>query len=184
MKAHRALAPRTGSPSMTRLQIAVIEIVPQGISIALAMRELIRQAYLYPAAILMRPLVERTGMVFYLCENKEMVEQWHSGWSRKFQPKFEELLNLVMDFDSADECESVQKMLHTLVHSDPASAIWNATTRSDGSQGSAVGKELNEPVKADAISAFVTRCLDHITRMSLKVLAPDLSPSGIESREC
>jgi hypothetical protein len=66
MAVHRQLSARTYATDLSPLQIAAIEIIPQGVSIALSMRELVRQAYLFSAGILMRPLVERTGMVYYL----------------------------------------------------------------------------------------------------------------------
>lgn len=34
----------------------------------------------------MRPLVERTGMVYYLYKNPAAVASWHDGWPRKSQP--------------------------------------------------------------------------------------------------
>ena len=73
MAVHRRLAARTYATDLTPLQIAATEIIPQGVSIALSMRELIRQAYLFSAGILMRPLVERTGMIYYLQKNPEAV---------------------------------------------------------------------------------------------------------------
>jgi len=167
---HRQLAARTFSADLSPLQLAVVEIVPQGISIALSMRELIRQAYLFSAGILMRPLVERTGTIHYLCKNPASIDDWHTGWPRKSQPKFGILLDLVMPLESDEERKEIEELLHKLVHSDPRSANLNATTRSDGLRGSAAGKELNEPDKADAISAFATKCLDSLTRVSIKVL--------------
>lgn len=170
MAVHRKLGARTYATDLTPLQVAAVEIIPQGISIALSMRELIRQAYLYSAGILMRPLVERTGMIYYLQKNPDAVSAWHSGWPRKSQPKFELLLDLVMPSESDEERKSTQELLHKMVHSDPISANLNATTRSDGLRASAAGKELNEPIKADAISAFATQSLDKLTRISVKIL--------------
>lgn len=167
---HRHLAARTFSEDLSPLQLAVVEIVPQGISIALSMRELIRQAYLFSAGILMRPLVERTGTIQYLCKNPASIDDWHTGWPRKSQPKFGLLLDLVMPSESDEERKEIEELLHKLIHSDPRSANLNATTRSDGLRGYAAGKELNEPDKADAISAFATKCLDSLTRVSIKVL--------------
>lgn len=170
MTVHRRLASRTYATDLTPLQIAATEIVPQGVSIALSMRELIRQAYLYSAGILMRPLVERTGTICYLQANPSALLAWTCGWPRRSQPAFQDLLDLVMPSDSEEERESTRELLHKLVHSDPKSAAFNATTRSDGLRASAAGKELAEPVKADAISAFATHCLDKLTRTSVAIL--------------
>lgn len=170
MAVHQQLSARTFATDLSPLQIAATEIIPQGVSIALSMRELVRQAYLFSAGILMRPLVERTGMVYYLYKNPAAVASWHDGWPRKSQPSFDKLLDLIMPSDSEEERKSTLELLHKLVHSDPRSAGFNSTTRSDGLRASAAGKELNEPTKADAISAFATRCLDRLTNISIKIL--------------
>jgi len=170
MAVHRQLAARTYAADLSPLQIAATEIIPQGVNIALSMRELIRQGYLFSAGILMRPLVERTGMIYYLQKNPEAVTSWHDGWPRKSQPTFDKLLDLIMPSTSDEERKATLELLHKLVHSDPRTTGYNSTTRSDGLRASAAGKELNEPMKADAISAFATRCLDRLTNISIKIL--------------
>lgn len=169
MAVHRQLSARTYATDLSPIQIAATEIIPQGVSIALSMRELIRQGYLFSAGILMRPLIERTGMIYYLHKNPAAVTSWHDGWPRKSQPSFGKLVELIMPSDSDEERKTTLELLHKLVHSDPKSAVFNST-RSDGLRASAAGKELNEPIKADAISAFATRCLDRLTNISIKIL--------------
>jgi len=51
MRTHTEVASRTFAGSLTPLQATETEIVPQGVSIALSIRELLRQAYLYSAGI-------------------------------------------------------------------------------------------------------------------------------------
>lgn len=170
MAVHRQLGVRTFATDLTAIQIAAVEIIPQGISIALSMRELIRQAYLFSAGILMRPLIERTGMIYHLHGNAAAIEAWNNGWPRKSQPTFDNLLDLVMGQGSDEEREAAKTVLHKLVHSDPRSASFNATVRSDGLLASASGKELNEPMKADTISALATNCLDKLTNISIVLL--------------
>src|SRR5215831_2287971 len=48
------------------LQTAASQIIPQSISIALSIRELIRQGYLFGAFVLIRPFAERTIMTLFL----------------------------------------------------------------------------------------------------------------------
>ena len=176
MAVHRQLGSRTFATDLTPLQIAATEIIPQGVSIALSMRELIRQAYLFSSGILMRPLVERTGTIYYLQSKPGALSAWNNGWPRKSQPVFQDLLDLVMPSDSEEERQATREVLNKLVHSDPKSAAFNATTRSDGSRASAVGKELTEPLKADTISAFATACLNKLTKISVAILAPPNEP--------
>lgn len=176
MAAHRALAPRTYEPNLSALQVAVTEIVPQGVSIALSIRELIRQAYLYSAGILLRPLVERTGMIKFLAGNPTAIEAWQNGWPRKSQPRFQDLAELVLPATSKEERQDTLDLLHKLIHSDPRSAHLNATTRADGRRVSAAGKELTEPTKADAISMLASLCLRQLTRSSVDLLGPPGQP--------
>lgn len=170
MAVHRQLGARTFATDLTAIQIAAVEIIPQGISIALSMRELIRQAYLFSAGILMRPLIERTGMIYHLHCNAAAIKAWNNGWPRKSQPTFDNLLDLVMGPGSDEERAAARTVLHKLVHSDPRSASFNATVRTDGLLASASGKELNEPMKADTISALATNCLDKLTNISIELL--------------
>lgn len=170
MAVHRQLGARTFATDLTAIQIAAVEIIPQGISIALSMRELIRQAYLFSAGILMRPLIERTGMIYHLHANAAAMTAWNNGWPRNSQPTFDNLLDMVMGPGSDEERAAARTVLHKLVHSDPRSASFNATVRSDGLLASASGKELNEPMKADTISALATNCLDKLTNISIKLL--------------
>ncbi len=63
MDAQHAVGPwtRRHVSELTPLQMAATQLIPGSVSIALAIRELIRQGYLFAAAILLRPLVERVG---------------------------------------------------------------------------------------------------------------------------
>ena len=73
-------------PDLSDLQQAACQIVPHGVSIALSIRELIRQAYLLSAQVLMRPLIERTAVISYLHANPEAVELWKDGWKHLRAP--------------------------------------------------------------------------------------------------
>ena len=79
MAANLAVARRTFGLEMSPIQKAASELIPQGISIALSIRELIRQSYLYSAGILVRPLLERTATIYWLRDHPTAVESWHNG---------------------------------------------------------------------------------------------------------
>jgi hypothetical protein len=145
MQVHSAIGPMTFSAPLTPLQRCATEIIPQGISVALSIRELIRQAYLFSAAILMRPLVERTGLMQYLVTYPHAVEAWHAGWPRKAQPAFDVLFALAMPDASAEHREQITSLMHKLVHTDPKSALFNMFRRDDGSLAFASGKILSRP---------------------------------------
>src|SRR5450759_4137182 len=55
------IAPRTHKIDKTDLQWAACQLIPQGISIALSIRELVRQGHLFGALVLIRPLAERAA---------------------------------------------------------------------------------------------------------------------------
>jgi len=167
MKVHVDIGQKTFGRSLTPVQRAAAEIIPQGVGIALSVRELVRQAYLYSAAILLRPLVERTGMVQYLTMHPEAVDAWHAGWPRKSQPEFKELVELVMPDASAQEHDLTKEILHKLVHSDPKGALFNMFTRADGSFAFASGKILEQPEKADVICLLACHCLRRLTATSV-----------------
>jgi hypothetical protein len=67
---NQEIAHRTRSvANKTVLQEAACILIPQGVGLALSIRELVRQGYLLGAKVLMRPLVERAVTIMYLQQN-------------------------------------------------------------------------------------------------------------------
>lgn len=79
METHHRIGPWSRVHALTDLQRAACQLAPQTSSILLGMRELIRQAYLLPASVLLRPALERIATLSWLCENPHEVHQWHEG---------------------------------------------------------------------------------------------------------
>jgi len=177
LQVHAAIGPKTFSADLSQLQRCAAEIIPQGVSIALSIRELIRQAYLFSAAVLMRPLVERTGLMQYLATYPSAVNAWHAGWPRKSQPQFEQLLALVLPDASTEHRTEVGSLLHKLVHTDPKSALFNMFRRDDGSLAFASGKVLTRPDSADVIAELANICLRRLTATLALVFKYD--PSAV-----
>jgi len=169
LQVHAAIGPMTFSGQLSPLQRCATEIIPQDVSIALSIRELIRQAYLFSAAILMRPLVERTGLMQYLVTYPQAVEAWHAGWPRKTQPAFDALFALVMPDASVEHREQITSLMHKLVHTDPKSALFNMFKRLDGSLAFASGKILSRPDSAEVIADLAHICLRRLTATSALV---------------
>jgi hypothetical protein len=169
MQVHAAIGPKTFSGQLSPLQQCATEIIPQGISIALSIRELIRQAYLFSSAVLLRPLVERTGLIQYLVTYPHAVEAWHAGWPRKAQPAFDTLFALVMPDASVDHREQITSLMHKLVHTDPKSALFNMFRLPDGSLAFASGKVLSRPDSAEVIADLAHHCLRRLTATSALV---------------
>src|SRR5216683_6350608 len=86
-------------PSRTRivanksvLQEAACILIPQGVSLALSIRELVRQGYLLGAKVLMRPLVERAVTIMYLRQNPSDLNIWARGWPWNERPGLTKML--------------------------------------------------------------------------------------------
>ena len=72
---------------------------------------------------------------------------------------------------SAHEHELTRQVLHKLVHPDPKGATFNMFARADGSIAFASGKEIDQPKKAEAISAMACHCLRQLTATSVALFA-------------
>lgn len=173
MAANLAVACRTFGLQMSPLQKAASEIIPQGISIALSIRELVRQAYLYSAGILVRPLVERTATAYWLRDNPQSVTAWHGGWSRKDQPTLEQLLAHLHTGHNNDDLGTFRVMMHKLMHADPAGAMYNLLQRSDGQFVFPTGKIVDDLKMCSFLSIIGEAYL-----RKLVIVAEELFPDG------
>ena len=88
MNANDHIAPYTHKIEKSDLQWAACQIIPQGISLALSIRELVRQGYLFGALVLTRSLVERAATILYLHHNPQKVEIWKRGWKYNERPDY------------------------------------------------------------------------------------------------
>lgn len=86
LEVQRTLALWTRANELTPLQPAASELIPSASSVALSVRELVRQAYLLSALILARPLMERTATLSYLVEHPDAVALRADGWHHKSRP--------------------------------------------------------------------------------------------------
>ncbi len=76
---------------------------PKTISIALSIRELIRQGYLFGALVLVRPLAVRAAILLYLNKNPSGVEKWNWGWRHDEAPSLAKMFRVVSDNLTAHE---------------------------------------------------------------------------------
>jgi hypothetical protein len=168
MEYYNAFGIKSLAPGLSSMQVAACEIIPQGMSIALSIRELVRQAYLYSSMVLVRPLIERTGTITLLLSNPDMLSLWHSGWPRKKQPSFDTLLRYAIQGSTREEHLAMQNVMHKLVHSDPHGSKFNLQSDSPADLMTfASGKELNAPLKADAVCRTATHCIRQLTTLSV-----------------
>jgi hypothetical protein len=154
LKANRAVADTSRAGALTDLQRAACEIIPQGVSIGLSIRELIRQGYLFSAFVLLRPLIERAAIISYLVRNPESVENWKNGWKHGERPSLRKMLD-AMGWSQVDTSMAKQicEFFSHAVHGDPCASYWNRIHLQDGDIGYASGRILNRPDFCDIIAA-------------------------------
>jgi hypothetical protein len=151
---NQAIARRTRTvANKTMLQEAACILIPQGLSLALSIRELVRQGYLLGAKVLMRPLVERSVTILYLYENPSDLSIWARGWPFDERPRLPRMLRaLASQGGSPDVVRQMTAELNSLTHGDPASSYHNLVFTDQGA-GHAVSKNLCRPDVCDAICA-------------------------------
>jgi len=153
LRANRAVADASHATELTDLQRAACEIIPQGVSIGLSIRELIRQGYLFSAFVLLRPLIERGAIISYLVQNPESVEDWKNGWKHGERPSLRKMLD-AMGWSHVDTSMAKQicEFFSHAVHGDPFASYWNTIHLKDGDIGYASGRILNRPDFCDMIA--------------------------------
>lgn len=171
MQINSRVAQNTFHRNLSPLQQAAVQLIPQSVSIALSIRELIRQGYLYSAALLLRPLIERVGLVEYLRIHPEAVRAWHDGWPRKNQPNFQTLLDAPSQIKEAskEDLKFFSKVMHKLIHPDPAGAFWNMITRENGEPAFSSGKVFENAELCDFVSLVASRFLKLVIRMATAI---------------
>jgi len=73
-------APTSHGRVLSDHQEMACQVIAQALSIALSIRELIRQGYLFGAHVLLRALVERAAILLYLHLYPNDIERWKRGW--------------------------------------------------------------------------------------------------------
>jgi hypothetical protein len=184
---HKQIASHTGGPGLSDLQRATIEIVPQAVSIALAIRELVRQANLFPAFVLLRPLIERTATVAWLRARPEAVAAWHHGRqpARRRRPRLSQMLTTLHEWDQLStkdpqKISEFSKLLHQIVHGDPSITHWNVVAESDGEFTHGMGKMLHRPGMCDFVCLVTLHYFSLVTKLAQEILLPN-QPSVLPS---
>ncbi len=157
LEANAEVAAYTHTHQLDDLQRAACQIVPQGINLALSIRELVRQGYLFAAVVFMRPLIERAAIISYLHEKPEEVSLWHSGWKHRERPSLGTMLATMRGEADIDQAKQICDTFNHVVHGDPVGASFNLVDLGDRGLGYAVGKALSVPELCDFI-CFQSYC--------------------------
>lgn len=148
---NQAVATYTHTKNLNRLQLAACQIIPQGINLALSLRELVRQGYLFAAVVLLRPLVERAGIITYLVKRPDAVKTWENGWKHGERPGLPTLLQEMEATADREEAKKVAKLYHHMTHGDPIGSAYNLVSLGERGLGYAVSKNLNDPDLCDFV---------------------------------
>jgi len=156
MEQNAIVAPRTRGATLTDHQKMACQVIPQSISIALSIRELVRQAYLFGANVLLRPLAERAAILLYLQEFPEEIKKWNRGWRHRDAPglakMFEAIGSKTPGHDGIRGHELTDSM-NSILHGRPDSAIWSLVQVDDKHLGQAPSKIVNRPDLCDEVCA-------------------------------
>jgi hypothetical protein len=177
-----AMWTQANSNSLTPLQKAACQIIPQGIGIALSLRELIRQAYLFSSLVLIRPLIERAAIISYLDVNPAEVALWENGWRHSQRPSLAKMMDTMSGIKSPKTAQQVVSEHNHIVHGDPYSCRHNIVELSDDTIGYASGKILNNPALADAIAmeaqCYLVVLAARMSRIFPQVIIPHMPSDG------
>lgn len=127
------------------------ESIRKGLTVMLSIRELVRQGFLFAAAVLMRPLIERTAIISYLHEKPQEVSLWQSGWKYKERPSLAKMLVTMNKEVDIKQTQEICSTFNSLTHGDPIGSDFNLVNLPTGGLGYSVGKATNEPEFCDFI---------------------------------
>ncbi len=159
--------------SLTDLQRSACQIIPQGINIAISIRELLRQGYLFPALVLIRPLIERAAVISYLHLNPDAVALWQDGWKYGKRPSLATMMHAMSDNVDFDEAKKICEAHNHIVHGDPIGSYYNLIDLGDGRIGYASGKILDNPELCDNI-AMEAQCYLIVLAGRMSAIFPDV----------
>jgi hypothetical protein len=158
-------APRTHTMSKSDLQMAACQLIPQGMSIALSIRELVRQGHLFGALVLMRSLAERTAILLYLHAKPDAIDIWKRGWRHRERPSLAAMLTALAGHAVPGVGRGITQPYNSITHGDPDSGVWSLVQMSDGGLGHGVSKILDDPGMCDQVCMEATVWLSAIMGM-------------------
>ncbi len=157
MEFNAECAPKSHNVVLTDFQNAACILIPQVISLALSIRELIRQGYVFGAKVLVRPFVERAVTLYYLHTYPGDLGIWDDGWDYKKRPSLYTMLERIRVKASANSPQFPKDVTfewNSATHGDPFSSRWNLAIF-DGVISHPVSKNLRAGNVVDEVCAEV-----------------------------
>lgn len=182
---NQPIADVTHKGGLTPLQLAATEIIPHGLSMALSIRELVRQGYLLSGEVLMRPLMERAAVISYLHDHPEKVSLWAEGWPYKSRPALKVMLaSMGRGYPGPEKIEEIAAQIvrehNVLIHADPQGAKQHAA-QIGGRLAYSPSKSLNEPERCDYLALQASCWLAIITSRACAIF-PNAEPQKDSSK--
>jgi len=168
LEQNRAVAPKTHRLVLSDSQQMACQVIPQAISIALSMRELVRQGYLFGAHVLLRPLMERAMILLYLQEFPADIEKWKRGWRYNEAPSLAKMVEAIQfhaDGKLTWRGHEVTGTMNSLLHGGPDSSAWNLVPIDAQRSGYAPSKILNRPDLCDELCENAVPWLEVVQAM-------------------
>lgn len=147
------IAPRTRSVTKSDAQQIACHLIPQGISIVLSLRELVRQGYLFGALTLLRPLAERVVILYYLHSYPDAITLWKRGWKHDEAPSLAAMISKLGAGAWDNIGPQITRPLNDIIHGKPASAAWTLIQLDGDEWGQAVSKITDNPALCDKVCA-------------------------------
>jgi hypothetical protein len=148
MEQNSITAPTSHHHALTDHQKMACQVIAQSLSLALSIRELIRQGYLFGGHVLLRALTERAAMLIYLKDYPSEIDKWNRGWKYNEAPSLAKMFDAIqakLGNGPAIPGRDLTAQMNSLLHAKPDSAPWNMIPLSESRQGHAVSKILDRP---------------------------------------
>lgn len=158
MEQNSIAAPATHGIDLSEHQQMACQIIPQALSIALSIRELIRQGYLFGAKVLVRALVERAVILLYLYYNPDEIECWNRGWNHRDAPNLSKMMDSIIKkqrLNTSVKPYELTASMNSLVHAKPESSYLNLVTINEKMVGYSASKIINNPNLCDELCSEV-----------------------------
>src|SRR5258708_38887196 len=156
MEQNSRAAPASHGRVLSDHQEMACQVIAQALSIALSIRELIRQGYLFGAHVLLRALVERAAILLYLHLYPNEIERWKRGWQQGDAPGLAKMFDAIQSKQQHNPTlvgRDLTATMNSLLHAKPESAPWNMVPLGEIGFGHAVSKILNRPDLCDDLCA-------------------------------
>jgi hypothetical protein len=147
----REIAPRTYIMTKSKIQEAACHLIPQGLSIALSLRELVRQGHLFGGLALLRPLAERVVILYYLQNNPNEMIKWERGWRHNEAPSLANMITKLGAGKWENLGPEITRPLNSIIHGKPDSAAWTLTNVGEDQWAHVVSKILDNPGLCDKV---------------------------------